>query len=94
MTSGNRADRHTKQVNGCPWRDAVAITRHADKAGARHPRCLTGLGGVARRGIYDNRKTAVDHVPGCDNARVVSVKHKALEALAFRAAIKFRSARN
>ena len=27
-----------------------------------HPRALTGLGGVARRGIYDNMKTAVDKV--------------------------------
>lgn len=29
-----------------------------------HMRCLTGLGGVTRRGIYDNMKTAVDRVPG------------------------------
>jgi transposase len=29
-----------------------------------HTRCLTGLGGVARRGIYDTMKTAVDRKPG------------------------------
>ncbi len=28
-----------------------------------HLSCLTGLGGVPRRGIYDNMKTAVDKTP-------------------------------
>jgi transposase len=27
-----------------------------------HTRCFAALGGVARRGIYDNMKTAVDKV--------------------------------
>src|SRR5262245_15051207 len=28
-----------------------------------HTRCLTGLGGVAGRGIYDNMETVVDRTP-------------------------------
>jgi hypothetical protein len=39
-----------------------------------HTRCLTGLGGVARRGIYDNMKTAVDRVPGRGKARIVNAR--------------------
>jgi transposase len=35
-----------------------------------HTRCLTGLGGVAGRGIYDNMKTAVDRTPRKDPAGV------------------------
>jgi len=43
-----------------------------------HTRCLQGLGGVARRGIYDNMKTAVDRVPGRGKERVVNVRFAAL----------------
>lgn len=43
-----------------------------------HTRCLTGLGGVARRGIYDNMKTAVDRVPGRGKARVVNARFSAM----------------
>jgi len=39
-----------------------------------HTRCLTGLGGVTRRGIYDNMKTAVDRVPGRGKARIVNAR--------------------
>ncbi len=43
-----------------------------------HTRCLAGLGGVARRGIYDNMKTAVDRVPGRGKARIVNARFSAL----------------
>lgn len=43
-----------------------------------HTRCLTGLGGVARRGIYDNMKTAVDRVPGRGKARIVNARFSAM----------------
>ena len=45
-----------------------------------HLRCLAGLGGVARRGIYDNMKTAVDRVPGRGKARIVNVRFAAMTA--------------
>jgi transposase len=45
-----------------------------------HTRCLTGLGGVPRRGIYDNMKTAVDRVPGRDKARIVNARFAAMTA--------------
>jgi len=45
-----------------------------------HLRCLTGLGGVARRGIYDNMKTAVDRVPGRGKARLVNARFAAMTA--------------
>jgi transposase len=45
-----------------------------------HTRCLTGLGGVPRRGIYDNMKTAVDRVPGRGKARVVNARFAAMTA--------------
>lgn len=45
-----------------------------------HTRCLTGLGGVARRGIYDNMKTAVDRIPGRGKARVVNARFAAMTA--------------
>ena len=43
-----------------------------------HTRCLAGLGGVARRGIYDNMKTAVDRVPGRGKLRVVNARFSAM----------------
>jgi hypothetical protein len=43
-----------------------------------HTRCLTGLGGVPRRGIYDNMKTAVDRVPGRGKARVINARFAAM----------------
>ncbi|MBK7013918.1 MAG: hypothetical protein IPH43_15870 [Xanthomonadales bacterium] len=45
-----------------------------------HLRCLTGLGGIARRGIYDNMKTAVDRVPGRGKARIVNARFAAMTA--------------
>ena len=45
-----------------------------------HLRCLTGLGGIARRGIYDNMKTAVDRVPGRGRARIVNARFAAMTA--------------
>lgn len=45
-----------------------------------HTRCLAGLGGVARRGIYDNMKTAVDRVPGRGKARIVNARFAAMTA--------------
>jgi transposase len=45
-----------------------------------HTRCLTALGGVARRGIYDNMKTAVDRTPRKDRGRVVNARFVALTA--------------
>jgi transposase len=45
-----------------------------------HTRCLAGLGGVARRGIYDNMKTAVDRVPGRGKARVINARFAAMTA--------------
>ena len=39
-----------------------------------HARCFVGLGGVARPGIYDNMKTAVDRVPGRGKARIVNAR--------------------
>jgi len=45
-----------------------------------HTRCLTGLGGVPRRGIYDNMKTAVDRVPGQGKTRVVNARFAAMTA--------------
>jgi hypothetical protein len=45
-----------------------------------HLRCFTGLGGVARRGIYDNMKTAVDRVPGRGRARIVNARFAAMAA--------------
>ncbi|MCW0111774.1 IS21 family transposase [Burkholderia pseudomallei] len=43
-----------------------------------HTRCLAGLGGVPRRGIYDNMKTAVDRAPGRGKERVVNARFAAL----------------
>jgi hypothetical protein len=45
-----------------------------------HTRCLTGLGGVAGRGIYDNMKTAVDRPPRQDRGRVVNARFAAMTA--------------
>jgi transposase len=45
-----------------------------------HTRCLTGLGGVAGRGIYDNMKTAVDRTPRKDRGRVVNARFAAMTA--------------
>ena len=45
-----------------------------------HTRCLTGLGGVAGRGIYDNMKTAVDRTPRQDRGRVVNARFAAMTA--------------
>jgi transposase len=45
-----------------------------------HTRCLTGLGGVAGRGIYDNMKTAVDRTPRKDRGRVVNARCAAMAA--------------
>lgn len=45
-----------------------------------HTRCLAGLGGVPRRGIYDNMKTAVDKVPGRGKARIVNARFAAMTA--------------
>jgi transposase len=45
-----------------------------------HTRCLTGLGGVAGRGIYDNMKTAVDRAPRKDRGRVVNARFAAMAA--------------
>ncbi len=45
-----------------------------------HTRCFAGLGGVARRGIYDNMKTAVDRTPRKDRARVVNARFAAMTA--------------
>jgi hypothetical protein len=42
-----------------------------------HTRALTGLGGVARRGIYDNMKTAVDKV-GKGKERLVNGRFAAM----------------
>jgi hypothetical protein len=42
-----------------------------------HTRCLTGLGGVAQRGIYDNMKTAVDKV-GKGKERIVNARFAAM----------------
>ena len=43
-----------------------------------HLRCLTGLGGVPRRGIYDNMKTAVDKTPRPDRLRKVNSRFAAM----------------
>ena len=45
-----------------------------------HARGFAGLGGVARRGIYDNMKTAVDRVPGRGKARIVNARFAAMAA--------------
>ena len=45
-----------------------------------HTRGFVGLGGVARRGIYDNMKTAVDRVPGRGKTRVVNARFAAMTA--------------
>jgi transposase len=45
-----------------------------------HTQCLTGLGGVAVRGIYDNMKTAVDQTPRKDRGRVVNARFAAMAA--------------
>ena len=45
-----------------------------------HTRCLTGLGGVAGRGIYDNMKTAVDRTPRKDRGRLVNARFAAMTA--------------
>jgi transposase len=42
-----------------------------------HTRGFAALGGVPRRGIYDNMKTAVDRVPGRGKARVVNARFAA-----------------
>jgi transposase len=43
-----------------------------------HTRCLTGLGGVAGRGIDDNMKTAVDRTPRKDRGRVINARFAAM----------------
>lgn len=45
-----------------------------------HARCFSGLGGIARRGIYDNMKTAVDRVPRHGKSRVVNARFSAMSA--------------
>jgi hypothetical protein len=45
-----------------------------------HTRCLTGVGGVAGRGIYDNMKTAVDRTPRKDRGRVINARFAAMVA--------------
>ena len=45
-----------------------------------HTRCLTGVGGVASRGIYDNMKTAVDRTPRKDRGRVINARFAAMVA--------------
>jgi len=45
-----------------------------------HTRCLTGLGGVAGRGIYDNMKTAVDRTPRKDRGRIINARFAAMAA--------------
>jgi transposase len=45
-----------------------------------HTQGLTGLGGVAGRGIYDNMKTAVDRTPRKDRGRVVNARFAARAA--------------
>ena len=45
-----------------------------------HTRCLTGVGGVAGRGIYDNMRTAVDRTPRKDRRRVVNARFAAMAA--------------
>ena len=42
-----------------------------------HNHCLAALGGVPRRGIYDNMKTAVDRV-GRGKSRVVNARFQAM----------------
>ena len=42
-----------------------------------HTRCFTALGGIPRRGIYDNMKTAVDKV-GAGKARQVNARFAAM----------------
>lgn len=42
-----------------------------------HTRCLTALGGVARRGIYDNMRTALDKV-GKGKERIVNARFAAM----------------
>jgi transposase len=43
-----------------------------------HTRSFAALGGIPRRGIYDNMKTAVDRVPGRGKARVVNARFAAM----------------
>ena len=45
-----------------------------------HTRCLTGVVGVASRGIYDNMKTAVDRTPRKDRGRVINARFAAMVA--------------
>ena len=45
-----------------------------------HTRCLTGLAGVAGRGIYDNKKTAVDRTPRKDRGRIINARFAAMAA--------------
>jgi transposase len=45
-----------------------------------HTRGFTGLGGVPRRGIYDNMKTAVDKTPRKDVPRVVNARFASMTA--------------
>jgi hypothetical protein len=42
-----------------------------------HTRCFTALGGIPRRGIYDNMKTAVDKV-GVGKRRIVNTRFAAM----------------
>ena len=43
-----------------------------------HTRSFAALGGIPRRGIYDNMTTAVDRVPGRGKARVVNARFAAM----------------
>jgi len=43
-----------------------------------HTRSFAALGGIPRRGIYDNMRTAVDRVPGRGKARVVNARFAAM----------------
>lgn len=45
-----------------------------------HARAFTALGGVPKRGIYDNMKTAVDKVCRVNNSRVVNTRFFAMTA--------------
>src|SRR5665811_249731 len=45
-----------------------------------HTRAFTALGGIPKRGIYDNMKTAVDKVVKRTNGRVVNSRFYAMTA--------------
>jgi transposase len=70
---------HTKMCASRAFYLSAYPTQTQDMLYDAHTRAFTALGGVSKRGIYDNMKTAVDKVTK-RNGRVVNARFFAMTA--------------